>query len=109
MKFLTVCDGGNVRSHCMAVCLKERFHEAIAIGRWACKPETIDMMCNWADVVILMEPHMKENIPEKYADKIYDINVGFDRYGVGINPELRTQCEEGMYYLFGKLQREGKL
>ena len=108
MKFLTVCDGGNVRSHCMALLLKELGHEAIAVGRYAISPETMSYMCHWAEVIILMEPHMREHISPIFFDKLHDINVGPDYYGVGINPELRTHCEEGKYWLVSKLKNEGK-
>ena len=98
-RFLCVCDGGNVRSHAMAVALKEKGHDAVAIGRFSSSPETMSMMCEWAEKVVIMEPHMKESIPEEFHNKLHIVDVGFDRYGVGINPELRKQVEEGRFYM----------
>lgn len=109
LKFLTVCDAGMNRSHTLAIVLKQAFHEAHAIGRMNCEPETMEMMCNWADVIVLMEPHMKESIAEKWHDKLHVIDTGPDVYGRPGHPDLYKICREGAEYMFFKLKKEGKL
>jgi len=65
MKFLCICDGGNVRSVAMAQYIKELsgtgegfrgqdnlIHEAIAIGEPHTGKETVKMMKVWADYII---------------------------------------------------------
>jgi hypothetical protein len=102
MKFLTVCDGGNVRSHAIAYILKHEYgngkHEAIAIGRVTSSPETIQYMCNWADKIIITMPHMIESIPEGSRDKVLVADLGKDIWGVSMPQDL--------YHLAGKATDE---
>lgn len=89
MKYLCVCDGGNVRSHALAYVLHDlRGHEAIAVGRLRVKKATLEMLCIWADIVVLLQDCMKESIPEKHMRKVRVCDVGQDRWGIYINPEL---------------------
>lgn len=91
MKFLCVCDGGNVRSVAMAYALKMNEQEALAVGRLYTTKETMDMLSSWADQIILMEPHMIESIDPMFHKKIIVCDVGPDRYGLYIHPELQVQ------------------
>lgn len=54
MKFLIICEGGNVRSVAMAQLLKEQGHEAIAIGMKYCLYNSFKLFEYWADEVIDM-------------------------------------------------------
>lgn len=107
MKFLCVCDGGNVRSVGMAFALKHREDlsctgdEAIAIGRGNTSMDTLAMLCEWADRIIIMQPHMKESIGLKYIHKIVCVDVGPDRYGVYVHPELLQQVRAGVQAIQG--------
>lgn len=57
MKILTCCFGGNVRSvGCKFVLHMKYGHDVLACGVDHNTPETIEMLCNWADYVIVMEP-----------------------------------------------------
>lgn len=95
-KFLCVCDGGNVRSHALAFHLKwDRKQEAIAAGRLHLSVETMSMLCEWADVIVLMEPHMVSSIPTMQMHKIVVMDVGPDRWGVYVHPELWKAVTEG--------------
>lgn len=99
-KYLVICDGGNVRSHALAYKLKWVYHQqAIAIGRLNSTPETIEMMCEWADKIAIMQPHMAESVPEKYHDKIVVIDVGPDRWGVHVHPELNEMVTQASHWL----------
>lgn len=96
MKFLCICDGGNVRSHGMAVALKELHrHEAIAIGRWRVSPQTMDMLAMWADKIIIMEPHMMESVPPNFRDKVSCVDVGPDTFGLHVHPDLWAKVQAG--------------
>lgn len=100
MKFLCICDGGNVRSYALAVVLKERYkHEAIAIGRLRASRETIDMLCEWADMVVIMQPHMEESIDPKFKPKLRCVDVGVDRFGIYVHPELLPLVQTGASWL----------
>lgn len=61
MKFLCICDGGNVRSVALAKKLKEAGYEAIAIGMDHIDKETLSMLTKWADRVVDVRKHIKED------------------------------------------------
>lgn len=96
VKFLCVCDGGNVRSHALAFVLHD-FHgvEAIPIGRLRVSPHTMDTMCLWADTIVLMQPHMIESIPIDHHHKVTCVDVGIDRFGIYVHPELLDLVKAG--------------
>lgn len=88
-KYLVICDGGNVRSAALATTLKLDYgQEAIAVGRLFVTPETMRMLSDWADKIILMQPHMIESIPDYNQTKCGVVDVGPDRWGIYIHPEL---------------------
>lgn len=101
MKFLTICDGGNVRSVSMAFVLKElkQGHEAFAIGRLFTSVDTMNYLCTWADKIIIMEPHMIESVPTQWHKKIHIIDVGPDVYGYALHPDLMKLTQEGAYWM----------
>ena len=101
MKYLVVCDGGNVRSHALAFVLKYHYNqEAIAAGRLHLSPDTMHMLSEWADMIILMRPNMINSIPTLYHSKVRkDIDIGDDRWGVSIHPELFDIVQQIAAYL----------
>lgn len=102
-KYLCVCDGGNVRSHALAYILHDLLgHEAIAVGRIRISSITMDLMCIWADTIVIMQPHMQESIDEKYHNKLKCVDVGTDRYGIWIHPDLLPQVKAGAEWLTGQ-------
>lgn len=110
MKFLCVCDCGNVRSHAMAYTLHDQFgYEAIPIGRLRVSVDTMKTMCEWADIIIIMQAHMDESIPEEYKNKMYCIDVGEDRFGINIHPDLLNMTKEGAKWIIDKLSPKDKL
>lgn len=103
-KFLCVCDGGNVRSVALAFELKHTHkQDAIAAGRWCASPDTLEMLCQWADVIVIMQPCMEESISPEYKAKLRCVDVGPDRYGVYIHPDLRDQTINGAKWLLDNL------
>jgi hypothetical protein len=100
MRFLCVCDGGNVRSQALAYVLHDlEGQEAIAVGRIRVSKETMEYMCNWADRIVIMQPHMIESIPDISHDKVVCCDVGVDRFGIYIHPELLEMAKEGASWL----------
>jgi predicted protein tyrosine phosphatase len=96
MKVLTICEGGVVRSTSLARVLRTRrndpsaMHDAIAIaGRWNTR-ETINMLCEWAELIVVMETYMaKKYIEERFRHKLKICDVGPDRFGWALHPELQ--------------------
>lgn len=88
-KILTMCAGGNVRSVALKYLLKYKYgHEALACGQDANSAETINLLCNWADYVIVMTEEYAKFVPDKYKDKLLCYDVGPDRFGYAFHPEL---------------------
>lgn len=95
MKYLCVCQGGNVRSVTLAYILKyERGLEALAMGWEPNTQETRDMLCDWADLIIVMETHMKDKLPERYHDKVKVCDVGPDRWFRSLDSDLGSVIRE---------------
>ena len=89
----------------MASVLKhEHGQEAIAIGRMIVSKETMQMLCNWADVIVVMQPHMQQSVPEDFHHKVRCIDVGEDRFGIYIHPELLPMVRNGAHWLLGTAQ-----
>ncbi len=100
MNFLCVCDGGNVRSYALAYVLHDlRGHEAIAVGRLRVSASTMQYLCNWADRIVIMQPHMEESIPIGCKDKLRCVDVGPDRFGMWVHPELLQAVNRGADFL----------
>ncbi len=95
-KILTICAAGNSRSVCLAWLLKQKYKkEAIAIGMGNSSLDTIKMLCEWADTIILTtreggHPYLKS--PE-VKDKVLFCDVGRDRYFRGFEQDLIDQYE----------------
>ena len=105
MKFVTVCEGGNVRSVCMALHLKDGLNEAIATGWRFTTPETFKFLDNWADYFILMEKHFIEKIPKEIRHKCLFVDVGVDRFGNPFHEELMKLCEGGRKWIFDYIKK----
>lgn len=97
MNILTICQGGAVRSVCLARLLKDkdvvgRTNDAIAASWQWNSGMTLLMLGAWADLVVVMEPYMLEKIPSTLRDKAKICDVGPDRFGNSQNPELIAIC-----------------
>ena len=91
MRYLCCCNHGNVRSACLARELKDKGHEAIAIGLMPRTGEfnqsTIDMLCKWADKIIDMSDGYGARLSEQH--KVTRLNIGEDVWGNPFHPALR--------------------
>ena len=89
MKVLCLCQGGNVRSVALAYLLKYGADtDALACSWQKNTPETIQMLCEWADAIALLESSFKVHVPTRYHDKIAIFDVGPDRWGNPLHPDL---------------------
>ena len=89
MKILCVCQRGNVRASGLAYILKDRDgHDALACGWETNFGETLEMLCEWADKIIVLESYFKNKIPIKNQGKVEIFDVGIDRWGTPTHPEL---------------------
>ena len=90
-----MCAGGNVRSVALKYLLKYKYgHESLACGQDANSAETIEILCNWADYIIVVTKDYLTFIPEKYKDKTFCYEIGVDRFGYAFHPELLEICDK---------------
>jgi predicted protein tyrosine phosphatase len=94
MKFVTICQGGNVRSVALAYLLKYKCgHDAIACSWQKNSDETRLMLYQWADFICVLEEKFTQYVPEEFHNKIKVYEVGPDRWGNSLHPELLALLE----------------
>ena len=90
-----MCEGGTVRSVAMAYSLKYSFGQDALACSWAKNsPETIALLCEWADWIIVLQEKFTKYIPENCAHKMRVFDVGPDRWGNPLNKELVEMVSE---------------
>src|ERR1019366_616161 len=95
MKILTMCQGGNVRSAALAWRLRYLHgHDPIACGWERNTPETIKMLCEWADMVVVMQTKFSQYIPMEFHHKLHVCDVGDDIWGHLWHPGLQAKIEK---------------
>ena len=94
-KFLCICQGGNVRSVGMAFALKYSGHQDALAASWQTNtPETLKMLYDWANYIVLMQGEFHKYIPSVYATKIRIVDVGPDKFGYAFHPDLQNFCQK---------------
>ncbi len=89
-RFLTVCEGGAVRSVSLATVLRWDFQQdAIPLSAAKNGPEAVDLLCEWADYIVLMQPTFETVVPKKYSAKIRVLDVGPDIWFNPMDNRLR--------------------
>ena len=52
------------------------------------------MLCGWAEMIVVMEPYMVNHIPPEHRAKTKVCDVGPDRYGQPLHPDLVAQVRQ---------------
>lgn len=93
MRWLCVCEGGNVRSVALAMALKDAGQDAIACGWRHAGPDTLRTLSGWADIVVVMQAVFAQKMEDvKGFDprKLIILDVGPDVYGTPMHGGLRA-------------------
>lgn len=86
MKILTVCERGLNRSTTAQWLLShEPDTEVISAGVLTLSPETMQMLVDWADKIVLLDGRYREGWP---AEKLVVWDVGPDIFEHHLNPDL---------------------
>lgn len=94
MKFLCVCEGGNVRSVGMAYTLKYNFNqEAVPVSYSKCSQESLNYFAHWADKIVVMQPQFADKFGQ-WKEKLIVADVGADRWLNPLHRELQTIVSE---------------
>lgn len=88
MKILCICDEGNNRSVTLAQVLKYEGHETLSAGGVRNSKETLIMLCDWADLIILTEKSQYHYLTDQYLPKTELLNIGPDNYPRPFNKQL---------------------
>lgn len=89
---LTVCESGEDRSVALAWELKHNRHydNVLNCGVDKVTPETLTMLCRWADIIIVMaDPTVYRRIPATFRSKTKFVDIGFDKWQSPENPDLK--------------------
>jgi predicted protein tyrosine phosphatase len=93
MKVLCMCQGGNCRSVACAYVLKYGYGlDALACGWQGNKPETLQMLFEWADLILVMQSHFIQHVPEQFHSRVRSCDVGEDVW-FHIKPDLIEKCK----------------
>lgn len=101
-RFLCVCENGNNRSVFLAYRLKRHGYEALACGWRSSSPETFNMLCDWADHIVVMQAGFELKIPDTYKWKTKIMDVGMDKWG----PRWHSEMKQIVYKAFDNLMLE---
>jgi hypothetical protein len=74
--------------------------DAIAIGTETASEETKRILCDWSDIIILVDATLQDEILQKCGDKLRVWDVGPDRYFRGFDLDLLQQYQD---YLNGQV------
>lgn len=95
MKILCVCRGGNSRSVTCAYLLKQVYgHDALAVSYKYNAPETLRMLCDWADKIVVMRLGIVQRIPAEFFYKILIADVGTDKWFHPSNELMTLICKK---------------
>ena len=102
MKVLCICQGGNVRSVALATELKQRHRvDALAAGYVKNRPETLRLLMEWADRIVVMRDIYRGHVPAEFSSKVTVAEVGEDTYGSPTHRDLKRQVREAARLLVG--------
>ena len=94
---------GNIRSVALARLLKKEKFDALACGVIPNKPETLKMLCEWADKVLVVDTPLLEFVPKGYEGKIIDLAIGEDRWHDPLNEDLILTLKRKYYGIKSQL------
>ena len=96
IKILCVCRKGNVRSVGTKYALNRRgYNNVIATGAYLVTRKTFDMLCKWADVILLAKPNYEERVTTK--EKINKgFTIGPDLWGTPVNLQLEEIADKAL-------------
>lgn len=95
-KILCVCENGNNRSVQFAHLLRYKYRpsDTIPVGTSMHSKETLDMLYDWADIIIVVEDKLVHKIPDEFMDKVKIWHVGEDHYPRPFNTELLVKARK---------------
>jgi len=88
MKILCIGRKGDSRSVALAWLLKQKGHDAIAVGMRCMYRDTRKIMLDWAELIVVLHEKCQEGVPQEYWNKLKIWEVGKDTYFRGFDEIL---------------------
>lgn len=88
MNYLCICSGGIVRSGACAALLRDQGADAIPVSSKNTSTATFDLMCRWANRIIVMQPQFAERVTPEYRHKVVVFDIGPDVWANPLHPDL---------------------
>lgn len=107
-RILTVCRWGLVRSVALReILIREVGADAIAIGLEKNSDATIEMLCGWADIVVVATPHLLECRRASLLPpgKTVVLSLGADVWQAARHSELQQRAGEELAPLLAQIRR----
>lgn len=92
MKIAVFCKGGICRSAAMSNVLKTYGHDVLVAGLGYNAPETIQMLSDWADRIVVMQQELAQLVPMSGRGKMVIADVGPDVWENSADPDLVARC-----------------
>lgn len=96
MNILIMCIRGDHRSVCMASILRneKKQRDVITCGAYTFSQETLVMLYDWADKIIVVDPKVQESVHPEYRDKMVILDMGDDPWGPSFAPQFKDRAHE---------------
>jgi hypothetical protein len=91
-KIAVFCKGGICRSAAMANELKKYGHDVLCAGLGYNSPETIQMLTDWADRIVVMQKELTDFVPMNGRSKMILADLGPDIWANSSDPDLVARC-----------------
>ena len=78
----------------MATALKARGYDALAAGTETNRGGTLELLCDWADQIILATEVLRQYIPEKHKERCIALDIDVDKWGQANVPYLKRLVKE---------------
>jgi protein-tyrosine-phosphatase len=91
-KIAVFCKGGICRSAAMSNVLKSYGHDVLCAGLGYNSSETIQMLSDWADRIVVMQKELADLVPMSSRGKMVVADVGPDVWTSSVDPDLVARC-----------------
>ena len=98
-KFLCVCQKGCNRSVFLTYRFKRHGYSALPCGWLTESEDTLRMLCEWADYIVVVMAEYKGKIPKEYQGKVLVVEIGRDVWGPKWHDGLRKVAYKGLALL----------
>lgn len=96
MNILTMCQRGDHRSVLVASILRNerKQRDVISCGAYTFSQETLVMLYDWADKIIVTTREVLESVHPEYQDKVILVDLGPDPYGPNFHPPFKDKARQ---------------